>query len=198
MSVRGGWRRIARMMSVARVEVLHLIHDPTTISLILLVPAIQIVLFGYAVNLDPRNIPIAIAGDHNGRAPQLRSMIQGTGYFAVSADGLEPGAAERMVAQGEAVVGVELPPQDDSDDNGQSGEPQSFRRRDRPGGCASSASRPGERILAACRTIECDRSVASGGCRVALQSGGPDGVDDCTGARRYDQHADVRCSDLGS
>ena len=35
-------RRIARILAVARVETLHLIHDRTTLSLILLVPAIQI------------------------------------------------------------------------------------------------------------------------------------------------------------
>ena len=54
-------RRLARMLAVARVETLHLIHDLTTFSLILLVPAVQIILFGYAVNLDPRHIPIVIA-----------------------------------------------------------------------------------------------------------------------------------------
>ena len=59
--------RFARTLAVARVEILHLIHDRTTISLILLVPAIQIVLFGYAVNLDPRHVPIAVAGDQDGR-----------------------------------------------------------------------------------------------------------------------------------
>jgi hypothetical protein len=35
-----------RMLAVARIETLQLIQDPTTFSLILLVPAIQIVLFG--------------------------------------------------------------------------------------------------------------------------------------------------------
>ena len=56
-------RHVKRMLAVARVEILILIHDRPTISLILLVPAIQIVLFGYAVNLNPKNISIAIAGD---------------------------------------------------------------------------------------------------------------------------------------
>ena len=104
--------RIARTLAVARVEILHLIHDRTTISLILLVPAIQIVLFGYAVNLDPRHLPIAIAGDHCGRADQVRRVIGETGYFMIVADGLESGAAERMVAQGKALVGIELPPRE--------------------------------------------------------------------------------------
>jgi ABC-2 type transport system permease protein len=107
--------RVARTLAVARVEILHLIHDRTTISLILLVPAIQIVLFGYAVNLDPRHVPIAVAGDHGGRADQVSRVIRETGYFMIVADGLEPGAAERMVAEGTALVGVELPPREQSD-----------------------------------------------------------------------------------
>jgi len=90
--------RIARTLAVARVEILHLIHDRTTISLILLVPAIQIVLFGYAVNLDPRHVPIAIAGDHDGPMEQVNRVIGETGYFMILADGLKSGAAERMVA----------------------------------------------------------------------------------------------------
>ncbi len=126
MTVRVGCRRIARMVAVARIEMLHLVHDPTTISLMLLVPAIQIVLFGYAVNLNPRHVPIAIAGDHNGRGLQVRSTIESTGYFTVSADGLEPGAAKRMVAEGKALVGIELPAQDSSDGDAPSGEPKVF------------------------------------------------------------------------
>src|SRR5260370_30395096 len=126
MTVRVGCRRIARMVAVARIEMLHLVHDPTTISLMLLVPAIQIVLFGYAVNLNPRHVPIAIAGDHNGRGLQVRSTIESTGYFAVSADGLEPGAAKRMVAEGKALVGIELPAQDSSHGDPPSGVPTIF------------------------------------------------------------------------
>ena len=106
------WRRIARVLAVARVEILHLIHDRTTISLILLVPAIQIVLFGYAVNLDPRHVPIAIAGDHGRAANQVDRVIGETGYFTILADGLKAGAAEQMVIQGKALVGIELPPRE--------------------------------------------------------------------------------------
>ena len=119
-------RRIARMLAVARVEILHLIHDRTTISLILLVPAIQIVLFGYAVNLDPRHIPIAIAGDHYAGMDQVYRAIEETGYFMILADGLKPGAAQRMVAQGKALVGIELPRADPSDDRAPSVEPKVF------------------------------------------------------------------------
>jgi ABC-2 type transport system permease protein len=111
------------VQAVARVEILHLIHDRTTISLILLVPAIQIVLFGYAVNLDPRHVPIAVAGDLDGAVDQVDRVIGETGYFMILADGLKPGAAKRMVVQGKALVGIELPPREHSD-GGALGEPK--------------------------------------------------------------------------
>jgi ABC-2 type transport system permease protein len=108
---------LRRMVAVARIELLHLIHDRASISLILIVPAVQIVLFGYAVNLDPRRIPIAISGGPNVSAKQIRRIVDETGYFEIEADGLEPGGARRMVAQGKALVGIEVAPADDSDPN---------------------------------------------------------------------------------
>jgi ABC-2 type transport system permease protein len=117
-------RRLARMLAVARIETLHITSDRTTISLIALVPAIQIVLFGYAVNLDPKHIPIAIARAHDGRVDLLRQTIEQTGYFSVLADGLEPGAAQRMVADGAALVGIEVPRLDYDDPDAVATDPQ--------------------------------------------------------------------------
>jgi hypothetical protein len=48
------------MLAVSRVEILHPLHDRATLSLILLVPAIQIVLFGYAVNLNPKKYQLLL------------------------------------------------------------------------------------------------------------------------------------------
>lgn len=114
MTLTALWGHLRRMLAVAHVEVLHLVWDPTTVSLILLVPAIQIVLFGYAINLDPKHVPIAIAGDQGRTVEKVRRTIEKTGYFMIAADGLQRGAAERMVADGKALVGIELP-RDDSD-----------------------------------------------------------------------------------
>jgi ABC-2 type transport system permease protein len=107
-------RRFGRMLAVGRIETLQLIHDPATISLLLLVPALQIVLFGYAVNVDPRNVPIAIAGGHERTVKGVRRTIENTGYFTVIQDELKPGAATRMVKHGEALIGIELPAPDHS------------------------------------------------------------------------------------
>jgi ABC-2 type transport system permease protein len=57
---------------------------------------------------------------------QVYRAIEETGYFMILADGLKPGAAQRMVARGKALVGIELPRSDPSDDRAPSGEPKVF------------------------------------------------------------------------
>jgi len=122
------WSRIRqrpmRVLAVARIELLHLVRDRTTIALVVTVPAIQLLLFGYAVNLDPRAVPVAIAREHANPADPLRRAIDGTGYFSIVADGLGPGAAEQMVLEGKALVGIELPSARDSRSDAPSGPPR--------------------------------------------------------------------------
>jgi ABC-2 type transport system permease protein len=98
---------LRRILAIGRVEALFIRGDRATLGLILLVPAIQIVLFGYAVNFTPRDVPIAIAG----AAPfdrELAAVIADTGNFLVVASGLASGEAERHVRSRRALVGVEL------------------------------------------------------------------------------------------
>ncbi len=119
--------RARRWLAVARLESLHLIHDRPTLSLIIVVPAVQILLFGYAVTLDPRNVPIAIAREEAAPDGPLRRAIADTGYFKVLGDGLAPGEAARMVARHEALIGIELPPATDpSDGNGTATQPHAI------------------------------------------------------------------------
>jgi hypothetical protein len=98
------------MMAVARIETLRLVRDRVAISLIAVVPAVQIVLFGYAVNLDPKDVPIAIAGSDGPSVERAARVVGETGYFKIIGEGLPSGAAERMAAAGRALVGIELPP----------------------------------------------------------------------------------------
>ncbi len=113
MSRWGPWRaaerRLGRIVAVARIETLRLIRDRVAISLIALVPVVQIVLFGYAVNLDPKNVRIAIAGSDVSSVERAARIVGETGYFRIAGLGVPPGAAEMMVLEGKALVGLELP-----------------------------------------------------------------------------------------
>jgi ABC-2 type transport system permease protein len=112
MSLRLSWpttgQRLARMAAIARIETLRLVRDRVAISLIALVPAVQIVLFGYTVNLDPKNVSIAIAGGDGASIARAVRIIGETGYFEIIGQCLPSGAAARMVATGRALVGIEL------------------------------------------------------------------------------------------
>lgn len=100
-------RRLRRIAAIARVETLYVLRDRATLSLIVVVPAIQLALFGYAVNPDPRDVPIAIARDAS--ADVVVRLVESTGYFRIVADRQSPGGAARMVEDGRALVGIELP-----------------------------------------------------------------------------------------
>jgi ABC-2 type transport system permease protein len=116
---RAAERRFRRMMAVARIETLRLVRDRVAISLIALVPAVQIVLFGYAVNLDPRNVRIAIAGGDSSSIERAARIVGETGYFMIIGEALASGTAARMVVAGRALVGIELPPSPDEEEAGE-------------------------------------------------------------------------------
>ena len=103
-------RRLGRIAAVARVEVLRLLHDRTSLSLILVVPALQMLLFGYAVNLNPHHITLAIARERPVGKPSddwLGRGIATSGYFRIVGDGLGSGEAAHRVTDGAALLGIE-------------------------------------------------------------------------------------------
>ncbi len=98
-----------RMRAIALVETLRLLRDRTSFSLVVVVPAFQVILFGYAVNLDPKQVSVAVAG--GGPSAQVRAveLIETTGYFREIIDGLVPGEARKALENGRVMVAVELP-----------------------------------------------------------------------------------------
>lgn len=96
-----------RIIAVMWLELLHLRRDRVTRALIVLVPALQLVLFGYAVNLDPRQVAVAIAGPDDGGV--ARRLVAQDSHFTLVADELPAGEAARRVEGGGALIGIELP-----------------------------------------------------------------------------------------
>jgi ABC-2 type transport system permease protein len=71
------WRRIAAVM---RLEAQLLLGDRTTLSLIALVPVLQMLLFGAAVNLNPTGLTLAVSADA-ARVDIVRRAALASGYF---------------------------------------------------------------------------------------------------------------------
>lgn len=73
------WTRLGGMIIK---EFLQLRRDPTTFIMIISVPVIQIILFGYAINTNPKHLPTALLNHDNGTFS--RTLIQAfnnTEYF---------------------------------------------------------------------------------------------------------------------
>ncbi len=97
--------------SVFYKESIHILRDPKTLFLMLLVPGIQLVVFGYAIDLDVKHIPTVVY-NLDGREPsrELLDTFTNTGYFdIVSRVHSEADLMERII-EGRAKVGIRIPP----------------------------------------------------------------------------------------
>jgi ABC-2 type transport system permease protein len=75
---------LRRTLAVARKEFRQLVRDRPTLGMIVGIPALQLVLFGYAIDLDVRHVPTAVV-DHAGTAlsRQLVGELVATQTFDV-------------------------------------------------------------------------------------------------------------------
>jgi ABC-2 type transport system permease protein len=99
------WQRITAVM---RIETLRVLRDPPTMALIVVVPALQILLFGGAVNLDPKGLTLAIAHPVGMDTSSLARAVESSGYVQVLGDPLGPGEAEQALRDGRTELALEL------------------------------------------------------------------------------------------
>ncbi len=80
-----------RIYAILRKEFIHIVRDWRSLLIVILMPILMIVLYGYAITLDMRNIRFAVIDDAH--TPESREIIQGfseNGFFK-----LVPGDIQR-------------------------------------------------------------------------------------------------------
>jgi ABC-2 type transport system permease protein len=100
-------KSVTRICTIAWMELLHVSRDRATLAIILLMPVVQMALFGYAIQPLPSHVPLAMSRMHAGGL--VSQTIQSLGLFDIVADGLKPGEAEHYVRTHKAVIGMEWP-----------------------------------------------------------------------------------------
>ena len=71
-----------RFMAVLRKEWTQMRRDPMTLRLIIVLPLMQLFLFGYAINSDPKNLPTGLlSADHSQYERTLVEALRNTGYY---------------------------------------------------------------------------------------------------------------------
>ena len=74
---------LQRLLAMIIKEALQLRRDRLTFAMMFGMPIMQLVLFGFAINNDPKGLPTAVlASDHSAMTRALVSTIGNTGYFS--------------------------------------------------------------------------------------------------------------------
>ncbi len=103
---------VARMVAVFIKEFQQMMRDRLTFGMAVGVPILQLVLFGYAINTDPKGLPTAlVAADTGPLAGSIVATLQNTGYFRIVHQGTSEAEAEKLLEAGDVQFLVIVPPQ---------------------------------------------------------------------------------------
>jgi ABC-2 type transport system permease protein len=105
-----------RQFVVAKKELLQLKRDRATIAMMVVLPVMQLLLFGYAINTDVRHIPTVVYDqDHSAASRDLWRSLQATGFYDVVGHVRGYDQVEHALRGGSARVALVVPPRYSSD-----------------------------------------------------------------------------------
>ena len=114
------WRRVRAMIVK---EFLQLRRDRITLATMVTVPLMQLVLFGYAINTSPRDLPAAVLmQEQSDVSRSILAALQNTKYFKITEVARDEAEFDHLLASGRVLFGIEIP----------AGFERAVRRGDRP------------------------------------------------------------------
>ena len=107
------WRRVrtATVWPMLWKEFLQVRRDRFTLGMMVGIPAIQLALFGYAIQTEVRHQPLLVADQ--ARTPESRALVAAminTGNFDLVGEAVDAVALTRAIGAGEARAGLVIPP----------------------------------------------------------------------------------------
>ncbi len=100
----------ARCVAVMVKEFIQMRRDRLTFAMMVGVPVLQLVLFGFAINSDPKSLPTAVhAADSSPFARTLVAAMANSGYFDVTLAADGPADLGRLLAEGRVQFAVTIP-----------------------------------------------------------------------------------------
>jgi len=100
----------SRFMAILMKEFVQMRRDRLTFAMIIGIPILQLVLFGYAINSDPKSLPTAVV-DYD-KSEFSRSIIRGlenTRYFSMTESPMSEPEADRLLSRGDVQFAVIYP-----------------------------------------------------------------------------------------
>ncbi|MET3654011.1 ABC transporter permease [Dyella japonica] len=102
---------LRRLWAIMVKELRQLRRDRITLAMIMGMPILQLVLFGYAINLNLRNLPAAVAdqAQTTGSRAAVQDLLA-SGVIALSANAQSPQELVDLLREGRISVGIAVPP----------------------------------------------------------------------------------------
>ncbi len=105
------WFSWSRWLGIVAKEFIQLSRDRLTFGMIIGIPVIQLTLFGYAINSDPKHLPTALViAEHSEFSRSILASLANSDYFTLVGEAPDERAAARMLATGAVQFVVTIPP----------------------------------------------------------------------------------------
>jgi ABC-2 type transport system permease protein len=103
-------KSLVRLFAVARKELIQLRRDRLTLAMMVMLPVMQLLLFGYAINTDVRNAPTTVLDqDGSARSRDFVRRMEATGFYRVVGHVAHHDDLRRAFRSGRARVAVVFP-----------------------------------------------------------------------------------------
>src|SRR4051794_19612336 len=101
---------LSRILAILSKEFTQLVRDRLTYAMIIGIPVIQLLLFGYAINSDPRHLPAAVlVQDHGQFSRSILGALQRSDYFDLHYAARSPAEMDRLIERGEVQFAITIP-----------------------------------------------------------------------------------------
>jgi len=102
---------LSRFWAIVVKEFIQMRRDRVTFGMMIGVPLIQLVLFGFAINADPKHLPTAVLlADYGAQGRTLLQAIRNSNYFEFVREVATEQEAEDVLSRGEAQFVINIPP----------------------------------------------------------------------------------------
>ncbi len=100
-----------RLWAMMLKEFLQMRRDKTTLGMMIGLPMIQLILFGFAINLNPRHLPTAVVGNEKGQLTRrILVGMQNSSYFNFVSPPVSEAKAAHLLKTGKVQFVVNIPP----------------------------------------------------------------------------------------
>src|SRR6056297_957101 len=101
---------LQRLWAVVAKEFLHMRRDRPTIIMMVAIPLMQLILFGYAINTNPKNLPTAlVSADNSIYTRTFLTALKNTDYFKFISSVSTAKMAEKLMRQNKVQFIIHIP-----------------------------------------------------------------------------------------